>query len=221
MRSGDRADSTRQLVAGPSQRMSDQQLILRFRQGDEEATRRLLERYTNFVRVKAKAYFLVGADRDDLIQEGMIGLFKAMRDYRDDRRASFRAFAELCVTRQMITAIKTATRQKHAPLNNAVSLSRPAFIEDDEHRTLMDTLPATVLQDPVELVIGVEGMQSLKENVKGALSTLEAQVLRLYIDGNSYQEIALGLRRHVKSVDNALQRVKRKVELQLRRRNAC
>lgn len=202
-------------------RAADDQLLRRSRHGDESATNRLLERYKNFVRVKARSYFLVGADRDDLIQEGMIGLYKAMRDYREDRQASFRAFAELCVTRQIITAIKTATRQKHTPLNNAVSLSRPVFVEDEDDRTLMDTLPGAALSDPVELVIGVEEMLSLKDGVRSALSQLEAQVLKLYIDGKSYQEIALGLNRHIKSVDNALQRVKRKVELQLRRRNAC
>lgn len=201
--------------------MVDGELIGRIRQGDDEATRLLIERYRNFVRVKAKSYFLVGADREDLIQEGMIGLYKAIRDYRDDRQASFRAFAELCVTRQMITAIKTATRQKHIPLNSAVSLSRPVFFEDEDDRTLVDTLAGTDITDPVEVVIGLEEMMSLTDSVRDTLSTLEQQVLRLYIDGKSYQEIALDLRRHVKSVDNALQRVKRKVELQLRRRNAC
>jgi RNA polymerase sporulation-specific sigma factor len=199
----------------------DGELIRQIRQGDDEATRLLIERYRNFVRVKAKSYFLVGADREDLIQEGMIGLYKAIRDYRDDRQASFRAFAEICVTRQMITAIKTATRQKHTPLNSAVSLSRPVFFEDEDDRTLVDTLAGTGITDPVEVVIGLEEMTSLTDSVRDTLSTLEQQVLRLYIDGKSYQEIALDLRRHVKSVDNALQRVKRKVELQLRRRNAC
>lgn len=202
-------------------RVGDGELIGQIRQGDEEATRLLIERYRNLVRVKAKSYFLVGADREDLVQEGMIGLYKAIRDYRDDRQASFRAFAELCVTRQMITAIKTATRQKHIPLNSAVSLSRPVFVEDEDDRTLVDTLAGTDITDPVEVVIGLEEMTSLTDSVRDTLSTLEQQVLRLYIDGKSYQEIALDLRRHVKSVDNALQRVKRKVELQLRRRNAC
>lgn len=202
-------------------RVGDGELIGQIRQGDEEATRLLIERYRSFVRVKAKSYFLVGADREDLVQEGMIGLYKAIRDYRDDRQASFRAFAELCVTRQMITAIKTATRQKHIPLNSAVSLSRPVFVEDEDDRTLVDTLAGTDITDPVEVVIGLEEMTSLTDSVRDTLSTLEQQVLRLYIDGKSYQEIALDLRRHVKSVDNALQRVKRKVELQLRRRNAC
>lgn len=205
----------------PAGRVGDGELIRQIRQGDDEATRLLIERYRNFVRVKAKSYFLVGADREDLIQEGMIGLYKAIRDYRDDRLASFRAFAELCVTRQMITAIKTATRQKHIPLNSAVSLSRPVFFEDDDDRTLVDTLAGTDVTDPVEVVIGLEEMTSLTDSVRDTLSALEQQVLRLYIDGKSYQQIALDLRRHVKSVDNALQRVKRKVELQLRRRNVC
>jgi RNA polymerase sporulation-specific sigma factor len=205
----------------PVGRVGDGDLIRQIRLGDDEATRLLIERYKNFVRVKAKSYFLVGADRDDLIQEGMIGLYKAIRDYRDDRQASFRAFAELCVTRQMITAIKTATRQKHIPLNSAVSLSRPVFFEDEDDRTLVDTLAGTDVTDPVEVVIGLEEMMSLTDSVRDTLSALEQQVLRLYIDGKSYQQIALDLQRHVKSVDNALQRVKRKVELQLRRRNAC
>lgn len=201
--------------------VDDELLVKLVRVGDDAAVDRLFEKYRNFVRVKARSYFLVGADREDLVQEGMIGLFKAIRDYRDDRQASFRAFADLCVTRQIITAIKTATRQKHIPLNSAVSLSKPVFVEEDDDRMLIDTLPGSELSDPVELVIGAEEMRLLRDNVVGNLSTLEGQVLRLYIDGKSYQQIALDLNRHIKSIDNALQRVKRKVELQLRRRNAC
>jgi len=205
----------------PPVRGEDERLVALVQVGDESAADLLLEKYRGFVRIKAKSYFLVGADRDDLIQEGMIGLYKAIRDYRNDRQASFRAFAELCVTRQIITAIKTATRQKHIPLNSAVSLSKPVYVEEGEDRALVDTLPGSDLTDPVELVIGAEEMQLLTANVKSNLSTLESQVLRLYIDGKSYQQIALDLNRHIKSIDNALQRVKRKVELQLRRRNAC
>jgi RNA polymerase sporulation-specific sigma factor len=206
--------------ATPRVREDDEQLVRLVQIGDDAATDRLLSRYRNFVRLKAKSYFLMGGDREDLIQEGMIGLYKAIRDYRHDRAASFRVFAEICVTRQMITAIKTATRQKHSPLNSAVSLSKP-MIEDEDDRTLIDTLPGTEMSDPVQLVIGQEEMQSLSDDMRDSLSTLESQVLRLYIDGKSYQEIALGLKRHIKSIDNALQRVKRKVEIQLRRRNSC
>jgi RNA polymerase sporulation-specific sigma factor len=199
-------------------RVRDEQLVRLVQIGDEAAAEVLVCRYRNFVRIRAKSYFLMGGDREDLIQEGMIGLYKAIRDFRQERSPSFRAFAEICVTRQMITAIKTATRHKHSPLNSAVSLSKP-MIEDEDERTLVDTIPGTEMSDPVQLVIGAEEMQSLSDNMRDSLSTLESQVLRLYIDGKSYQEIALDLKRHIKSVDNALQRVKRKVELQLTRRN--
>jgi RNA polymerase sporulation-specific sigma factor len=161
---------------------------------------------------------LIGADWDDLVQEGMIGLYKAIRDYQEDKQSSFRAFAELCITRQIITAIKTATRQKHLPLNSYVSLNSPVYFEDESDRMLMDLLSGAEIADPVDLVISYEETKSMRVSIGEILSGLEAQVLKLYIEGKSYQEIANELNRHVKSVDNALQRVKRKIELHLKRR---
>ena len=174
----------------------------------------MLERYEEFVRLKARSYFLIGADREDIIQEGMIGLYKAIRDYREDRDTSFKAFAEICITRQIITAIKTATRQKHAPLNSYVSLNNPVSDSDDPDRLFIDFLSDKTL-DPGEVVVSVEEAESIRENFRQMLSELETQVLRLYIEGRSYQEIAAALDRHVKSIDNALQRIKRKVEQHL------
>lgn len=202
------------------QTLTDSQLVIAAREGNDSALEFLLDKYKNFVRLKARAYFLIGADWDDLVQEGMIGLYKAIRDYQEDKQSSFRAFAELCVTRQIITAIKTATRQKHLPLNSYVSLNRPVYFEDESDRMLMDLLSSAEIADPVDLVISGEEMQSMRTSFGEILSDLEAQVLKLYIDGKSYQEIADDLNRHVKSIDNALQRVKRKVELHLRRRQA-
>lgn len=196
--------------------LTDDHLVSIARCGDDTALRFLLNKYKNFVRVKARSYFLIGADKEDLIQEGMIGLYKAIRDFRSDKQASFRAFSELCITRQMITAIKTATRQKHIPLNSYISLNKPLYYEDDSDRTLVDTLTTTKITDPVELIISGEELKSIKSSFSEILSELEAQVLKLYIDGKSYQEIANELDRHVKSIDNALQRVKRKIELHLR-----
>jgi RNA polymerase sporulation-specific sigma factor len=201
--------------------LTDNELLTVIQDGSESAVEFLLEKYKNFVRIKARSYFLIGADREDLIQEGMIGLYKAIRDFRHDKQASFRAFAELCITRQMITAIKTATRQKHIPLNSYVSLNKPMYYEEEGDRTLVDTLCGTEVTDPVDLVISGEEIRSMRSSFSEILSDLEAQVLRLYLDGKSYQEIAQALGRHVKSIDNALQRVKRKVELQLRRKNMC
>lgn len=194
--------------------LSDDQLVVTAKSGDETALEYLLIKYKDFVRVKARSYFLIGADKEDLIQEGMIGLYKAVRDFRRDKQASFRAFAELCITRQMITAIKTATRQKHIPLNSYVSLSKPLYFEEED-RTLIDTL-ASGVRDPLELVVAGEELKNIKASFGEVLSDLEAQVLKLYIEGKSYQEIAKELKRQVKSVDNALQRVKRKVEIHLK-----
>lgn len=201
--------------------LTDSELLMVVQDGSDSAIEFLLEKYKNFVRIKARSYFLIGADREDLIQEGMIGLYKAIRDFRHDKQASFRAFAELCITRQMITAIKTATRQKHIPLNSYVSLNKPMYYEEEGDRTLVDTLCGTEVTDPIDLVISGEEIRSMRSSFGEILSDLEAQVLRLYLDGKSYQEIAQSLGRHVKSIDNALQRVKRKVELQLRRKNMC
>lgn len=196
--------------------LSDDHSAVIAQEGEIAALQHLLQKYKNFVRIKARSYFLIGADREDLIQEGMIGLYKAIRDFRGDRQASFRAFAELCITRQMITAIKTATRQKHIPLNSYISLNKPVYYEEDSDRTLVDTLAGPKIADPVELVISGEEFRSIRSSFGEILSELEAQVLRLYIDGKSYQEIAGELNRHVKSIDNALQRVKRKIELHLK-----
>ena len=178
---------------------------------NEDALVYLINKYRNFVRAKARSYFLIGAEREDIIQEGMIGLYKAIRDFRNDKLSSFRAFAELCVTRQIITAIKTATRQKHIPLNSYVSLNKPIYDEDSD-RTLLDVLSGSKISDPEELVISREEFIDIEEKMGEILSDLEWKVLMSYLDGKSYQEIAIELTRHVKSIDNALQRVKRKLE---------
>jgi RNA polymerase sporulation-specific sigma factor len=189
------------------------------RDGDDRALATLLDKYRGFARSKARSYFLVGADREDIVQEGMIGLYKAIRDYNPDMQTTFRAFAELCITRQIITAIKTATRQKHGPLNNYVSFSRPVLTDDDGERCLGDMLPVVQVSDPADLVISAERIRALQEHFDTVLSDLEAEVLRLYVDGKSYQEIAEVLQRHVKSIDNALQRIKRKLDTHLRERD--
>lgn len=191
--------------------LSDEEIVELTRNGDNQALEWLIERYRNFVRSKARSYFLIGADREDIIQEGMIGLFKAIRDYKEDKLTSFRAFAEMCITRQMITAIKTATRQKHIPLNSYISLDKPMY-EEDSDRTLLDVIEATRLTDPELLMIHREEFKDMEYKISEILSDLEKKVLMLYLDGRSYQEIAVDLDRHVKSIDNALQRVKRKLE---------
>lgn len=202
----------------PLDEMEDEDLVCLAREGDEEALEFLINKYKNFVRAKARTYFLVGADREDIIQEGMIGIYKAIRDYRSDRLASFRAFAELCITRQIITAIKTATRQKHIPLNSYVSLNKPVF-DDESERTLMDIMVPGVTTDPEELLISQEEVADIEGKMDELLSPLEKEVVDLYLEGKSYIEIAEQLGRHVKSVDNALQRVKRKLEGCLKKKN--
>lgn len=192
-------------------RLEDEDLVKLVHQGDKEALDFLIQKYRNFVRAKSRSYFLIGADREDIIQEGMIGLFKAIRDYRTDRLASFKAFAELCITRQIITAIKTATRQKHIPLNSYVSLDKPIFDEETD-RTLLDVISGTKVTDPEELLINQEELDRIEIKMSEILSDLERKVLALYLEGRSYQEISKELNRHVKSIDNALQRVKRKLE---------
>jgi RNA polymerase sporulation-specific sigma factor len=199
-------------------RLSDEEVAELAHADEAEALLTLIDRYEEFVRLKAHSYFLIGADREDIVQEGMIGLFKAIRDYRSDRDTSFRAFADVCVTRQIITAVKTATRQKHAPLNHYVSLNNPAGEGEEPERTVMDLLASRETVDPADLVISIEETQSIRCNFGKMLSRFEAEVLRLYIDGRSYQEIACDLDRHVKSIDNAPQRIKRKVEQHLRYR---
>lgn len=189
----------------------DEQIVEGAREGDPAAQEYLIKKYKNFVRAKARSYFLIGADREDIIQEGMIGLFKAIRDFRPDKISSFRAFAELCITRQIITAIKTATRQKHIPLNSYVSLNKPIYDEESD-RTLLDVLSGKKISDPEELLISREEVTNIEAKIGEILSELELQVLMFYLQGKSYQEIAEDLDRHVKSIDNALQRVKRKLE---------
>lgn len=190
---------------------TDEQMVSLAQGGDSVALEYLLGKHKNFVRSKARSYFLIGADHEDIVQEGMIGLFKAIRDYQPERLSSFRAFAELCITRQIITAIKTATRQKHVPLNSYVSLNKPIYDEESD-RTLMDVIVEGRAQNPEELIIGREDLVSIRDRVDQVLSGLEQDVLNAYLDGKSYQEIADKLGRHVKSIDNALQRVKRKLE---------
>jgi len=190
---------------------SDEEIVLEAKEGNVIALEFMINKYKNFVKAKARSYFLIGADREDIIQEGMIGLYKAIRDFRGDKLSSFRAFAELCITRQIITAIKTATRQKHIPLNSYVSLNKPIYDEDSD-RTLLDILSGTKITDPEELMINREEYNDIEFKMGEILSELEWKVLTLYLEGKSYQEIAVELKRHVKSIDNALQRVKRKLE---------
>ncbi len=191
--------------------MGDEEVVEDARNGNFLALEYLINKYKNFVRAKARSYFLIGADREDIVQEGMIGLYKAIRDFKPHKLSSFRAFAELCITRQIITAIKTATRQKHIPLNSYVSLNKPIY-EDESDRTLLDVLAGTRISDPEELVISQEEFNSIEAKIGELLSDLEWEVLTSYLQGKSYQEIAVDLDRHVKSIDNALQRVKRKLE---------
>lgn len=191
--------------------LSDDEIALRASMGDVAAIEFLLVKYKNFVRSKARSYFLIGADKEDIVQEGMIGLYKAMRDYKMDKKASFRAFAELCITRQIITDIKTATRQKHKPLNSYVSLNKPIY-EDECERTLVDIIGGEKMLNPEEIVIDQEDLSTIESKIGEMLSDLERKVLGLYLQGKSYVEIGKMLNRHVKSIDNALQRIKGKLE---------
>lgn len=205
----DQGGNTRE--SGRYAEFTDEQIVEMSHNGDSAAEEYLLDKYKNFVRSKARSYFLVGADHEDIVQEGMIGLYKAIRDYRPDKLSSFRAFAELCITRQIITAIKTATRQKHIPLNNYVSLNKPLYDEESD-RTLLDVIIEGRTSDPEEMIINMENVGNIRAKISEVLSGLEQEVLNAYLDGRSYQEIAESLGRHVKSIDNALQRVKRKLE---------
>ena len=197
---------------------SDEELVAFAKNGDSEATRRILVRYRQFVRLKANSYFLAGGDGDDLIQEGYIGLYKAIRDYEYGRSTSFRSFAELCVTRQIITAIKTASRQKHVPLNTYLSFSHSPSSSDYESRTLADIIPSGRTSDPVQQVISSEEVFSLTDCLVRLLSPLESLVLKFYLEGNSYETIAFHIGHDTKTVDNALQRIKRKVTMHLESR---
>jgi len=195
----------------------DEEVVIEAQGSNVRAQEYLINKYKNFVKAKAKSYFLIGADKEDIYQEGMIGLYKAIRDFKADRLSSFRAFAEICVTRQIITAIKTATRQKHIPLNTYISLNKPIYDEESD-RTLLDVLSGAKITDPEELVISREEVISIQSEIGEVLSELEMEVLMSYLDGKSYQEIACDLDRHAKSIDNALQRVKRKLEKCLSKR---
>src|SRR5215208_3155666 len=196
----------------PQREVEDRRLALLARNGDSRAQEELIRRYTGFVRLKASSYFLAGGDSEDLIQEGLIGLYKAVRDFRTDKETSFRSFAELCVTRQIITAIKTATRFKHQPLNQYVSFSHtPAGQDGDGECTLGDALPGSAVEEPSVVVISTEELQSLVFTLGTGLSKLESEALRLYLEGSSYEEMAEDLGCDTKTIDNALQRVKRKI----------
>jgi RNA polymerase sporulation-specific sigma factor len=197
----------------------DEYLVALAKQGSTTATERMVRRYYGFVRLKASSYFLIGGDSEDLIQEGLVGLYKAIRDYRSDRESSFRNFAELCITRQIITAVKTATRNKHTPLNSYVSFSQsPAASGEEGEPTMADILPGSSVHDPVNQVISMEEVESLVSCITSVLSELESKVLSLYLDGRSYEDVGQRLGCDTKTVDNALQRVKRKVGLHLESR---
>jgi RNA polymerase sporulation-specific sigma factor len=200
--------------------LEDYDLVNAVRDGDERCLDVLLARYRNFARSKARSYFLAGSDKEDVVQEGMIGLYKAIRDFDLSQDTPFRAFAELCISRQILTAIKTANRQKHQPLNSSVSLEAPVYGDDSSDRTLGDNLQASTLADPVELVISAEEIEAIRDSMRDNLTDLEGDVLRLYMDGKSYEEIAGALGNHVKSIDNALQRIKRKLKRHIDERNA-
>ena len=189
----------------------DEEVVDEAKKGNSRAQEYLISKYENFVKAKSKSYFLIGADKEDIYQEGMIGLYKAIRDFKADKLTSFKAFAELCITRQIITAIKTATRQKHIPLNTYISLNKPIY-EEESDRTLIDVLSELKITDPEELIMGKEQIKHIEGEMAKVLSALEMEVLQSYLDGKSYQEIACDLDRHAKSIDNALQRVKRKLE---------
>ncbi len=191
--------------------LKDEEIIESIRNDNTYALEFLIRKYKGHVKVKARSYYLIGADNEDIVQEGMIGLYKAIRDFDNTKETSFRSFAEICITRQIITAIKTATRQKHIPLNSYISLNKPIYNEESE-RTLQDILSSIRVYDPEELMIGKEGLSIIEDKMEEVLSHLELEVFKSYIDGLSYQEIADDLNKHVKCIDNALQRVKKKLE---------
>ena len=194
--------------------LDDVELVEKAQGGDRRAADTLIDRYKTFVRVKTRAYFLVGADRDDIVQEGMIGLFKAIRDYSPDKQASFKYFADICITRQIITAVKTATRQKHSPLNSYISLSKPAY-EDESERTLIEMLSLRTSLNPEEIMIDRENLKITEQKIRKSLSKFELEVMELYINGKSYTEIAQQLEKEPKSIDNAIQRIKKKIQKNL------
>lgn len=201
--------------------LADPELAARFQGGDQEALATLIDRYRRFARAKGRGYFLVGADADDVEQEALIGLYKAARDFRPEHNSSFRAFAELCITRHIITAIKTATRQKHQPLNQYVSLSGVRGSAENGERSVEELLPSQRDADPADRVVSGERLAAMRSSMSERLSDLEVEVLTLYVEGNSYQEIGVRLGRHVKSIDNALQRIKRKLAQHLEEEEAA
>lgn len=190
---------------------SDEEIVMEAKKGNNRAQEYLISKYESFVKTKSRSYFLIGADKEDIYQEGMIGLYKSIRDFNPEKLTSFKAFAELCITRQIITAIKTATRQKHIPLNTYISLNKPIY-EAESDRTLIDVLSEFKISNPEDLIIGQEDIENIERAMERVLSDLEKEVLQSYLDGKSYQEIASDLDRQAKSIDNALQRVKRKLE---------
>lgn len=193
------------------QRHTDEELLVRLKNGDREAESELYERYKQTVRSRARTYFLIGADHEDLVQEGMIGLYRAVLEYDPEKAASFHSFADLCITRQILTAIKRASRKKHGPLNSYVSLNRPVF-EKESEVTLLDMVQNLKVSDPEEQYIGQENLEQLQQIIQEQLSDLERKVLGLYLEGRSYREIAELLQKTPKAIDNAIQRVKRKLE---------
>jgi RNA polymerase sporulation-specific sigma factor len=201
--------------------LEDLALVERVREGDDRCLEVLLARYRNFARSKARSFFLAGSDKEDVVQEGMIGLFKAIRDFDLSQETPFRAFAELCISRQILTAIKTANRNKHQPLNSSVSLDAPVYGDDSGDRSVGDNIVAPVSSDPAEMVISAQEIEAIRDTMKESLTELEGDVLRLYMDGKSYEEIAGALGNHVKSIDNALQRIKRKLQKHLAGRDAA
>ena len=201
--------------------LEDLTLVERVRNGDDRCLELLLSRYRNFARSKARSFFLAGSDKEDVVQEGMIGLFKAIRDFDLSQETPFRAFAELCISRQILTAIKTANRNKHQPLNSSVSLDAPVYGDDSGERSVGDNIVAPISSDPVEMVISAQEIEAIRDSMKDSLTDLEGDVLRLYMDGKSYEEIAGALGNHVKSIDNALQRIKRKLQRHLASRDAA
>ena len=198
-------------IASEFESKAEEEVVIEAKNGSVRAQEYVISKYESFVKAKSKSYFLIGADKEDIYQEGMIGLYKAIRDFNYEKSTTFKAFAELCITRQIITAIKTATRQKHIPLNTYISLNKPVS-EDDSERTLLDILSSMKISDPEALIIGKEEKAQIEDAIARVLSDLEMEVLQSYLDGKSYQEIACDLDRHAKSIDNALQRVKRKLE---------
>ena len=205
-------------IASEFEGMTEEEIVVEAKNGNSRAQEYVISKYESFVKVKSKSYFLIGADKEDIYQEGMIGLYKAIRDFNYEKSTTFRGFAELCITRQIITAIKTATRQKHIPLNSYISLNKPVYDEESE-RTLLDIIATSIVTDPEELIISKEELKHIESKMNELLSDLELQVVEYYLNGKSYQYIADKLKRDVKSIDNALQRVKRKLEKHLENRN--